>query len=127
LGMSVSIPIFQKNQVKNNVKLAQIGIENASLNEINIKNQLRKNIEQACTDVTSAQMQFEASKEKYEATLESYNLAEEKFKNGLINSIDFLIEKNKMIIAESDLLQSRFNLVFSYKIIDFYAGNPITL
>ncbi len=109
------------------MKQAQIGIENASLNEINIKNQLRKNIEQACTDVTSAQMQFEAGKEKYEATLESYNLAEEKFINGLINSIDFLIEKNKMIIAESDLLQSRFNLVFSYKIIDFYAGNPITL
>jgi outer membrane protein len=127
VGLSVSIPIFQKNQVKNNVKQAQIGIENASLNEINIKNQLRKNIEQACTDVTSAQMQFEASKEKYEATLESYNLAEEKFINGLINSVDFLIEKNKMIIAESDLLQSRFNLVFSYKIIDFYAGNPITL
>ena len=127
VGLSVSIPIFQKNQVKNNVKLAQIGIESAELNQINVKNQLRKSIEQACTDVNSAQEQYEAGKEKYTATEESYLLAEEKFKNGLINSIDFLVIKNSLILAESDLLQSKFNLVFSYKILDFYAGVPISL
>lgn len=127
VGLSVSIPIFQKNQVKNNVKLAQIGIESAELNQINVKNQLRKSIEQACTDVNSAQEQYEAGKEKYTATEESYLLAEEKFKNGLINSIDFLVIKNSLILAESDLLQSKYNLVFSYKILDFYAGVPISL
>jgi outer membrane protein len=127
IGISLSIPIFQKNQVKNNVKQAQIAIENADLNQINIKNQLRKNIEQACADVSSAQIQYEAGKEKFDATNESYLLAEEKFKNGLINSVDFLVIKNTSILAESDLLQSKFNLVFSYKILDFYAGIPITL
>jgi outer membrane protein len=127
VGLSVSIPIFQKNQVKNNVKLAQIGVENAELNQINVKNQLRKNIEQACTDVYSAQTRFEASTEKYASTEESYMLAEEKFNNGLINSIDFLVIKNSLIVAESDLLQSKYNLVFSYKIVDFYTGIPITL
>jgi outer membrane protein len=127
VGLSVSIPIFQKNQVKNNVKMAQIGIESAELNQINVKNQLRKNIEQACADVNSAQEQYEAGKEKYTSTEESYLLAEEKFKNGLINSIDFLVIKNSLILAESDLLQSKYNLVFSYKILDFYAGVPISL
>ncbi len=127
IGLTLSIPIFQKNQVKNNVKQAQIAIENADLNQINIKNQLRKNIEQASVDVNSAQIQYEAGKEKFDATNESYLLAEEKFKNGLINSVDFLVIKNTSILAESDLLQSKFNLVFSYKILDFYAGVPITL
>lgn len=127
VGLSVSIPVFQKNQVKNNVKLAQIGTENAELNQLNVKNQLRKSIEQACADVNSAQEQFEAGKEKYTATEESYLLAEEKFKNGLINSIDFLVIKNSLILAESDLLHSKYNLVFSYKILDFYAGVPISL
>ncbi len=126
VGLSVSIPIFQKNQVKNNVKMAQIAIESAELNQINIKNQLRKNIEQACADVNSAQEQYAAGKEKYASSLESYLLAEEKFKNGLINSVDFLVIKNSLILAESDLLQSKYNLVFSYKILDFYAGVPIS-
>lgn len=127
LGLSVSIPVFQKKQVKTNIQLAKIGVENAELNQINVKNQLRKNIEQACVDVTSAQIQYQASTEKFEATNESYSLAEEKFKNGLINSVDFLIEKTNQIVAESDLLQSKFNLIFSYKILDFYSGDSITL
>jgi len=127
VGLSLSIPIFQKNQVKNNIQQAKINVQNAELNQINTQNQLRKNIEQACTDVNAAQMQYEASNEKYSATEESYKLAEEKFKNGLINSVDFLIEKTNMIVAESDFLQSKYNLIFSYKILDFYAGNPIQL
>ena len=127
VGFSLSIPVFQKKQVKTNVSLAEINYQNAELQEIDTKNQLRKEIEQVCVDVVSAQTEYEASLEQYNSTLESYNLAEEKFKNGLINSVDFLYERTNYILAESELLQSKYNLIFSYKILDFYTGNPITL
>jgi outer membrane protein len=127
IGFNLSIPIFQKKQVKSNVSNARIGIQNAELSEIEVKNQLRKEIEQACVDVTSAQIEYEASMEQYQATEESYLLAEEKFGQGLINSVDFLFEKTNLIVAESQLLQSKYNLIFSYKILDFYSGVPLTL
>jgi outer membrane protein len=127
IGLSLSIPVFQKKQVKTNVSLAEINYQNAELQETNTKNQLRKEIEQVCVDVVSAQTEYEASLEKYNSTLESYKLAEEKFKNGLINSVDFLYERTNYIVAESELLQSKYNLIFNYKILDFYTGNPITL
>jgi outer membrane protein len=127
IGFNLSIPIFQRNQVKTNVSNARIGIQNAELSEIEIKNQLRKEIEQACVDVTSAQIEYEASLEQYQATEESYMLAEEKFGQGLINSVDFLFVKTNLIVAESQLLQSKYNLIFSYKILDFYTGVPLTL
>lgn len=127
VGFSVSIPIFQKKQVKTNVSLAEISYQNAELQEINTRNQLRKEIEQVCVDVESAQTEYEASLEKYNSTQESYTLAEEKFKNGLINSVDFLYERTNYIVAESELLQSKYNLIFSYKILDFYSGIPIAL
>jgi outer membrane protein len=127
VGLSLSIPIFQKKQVKTNISLAKINYRNAELQEIDTKNQLRKEIEQVCVDVVSAQIEYEASLEQYNSMLESYNLAEEKFKNGLINSVDFLYERTNYIVAESELLQSKFNLIFNYKILDFYTGNPITL
>jgi outer membrane protein len=126
-GLSLSIPIFQKKQVKTSVALAKISYNNAELDEINTKNQLRKEIEQACLDVVSAQSEYEASLEKFQSTSESYALAEEKFKQGLINSVDFLFEKTNQIVAESQLLQSKFNLIFTYKILDFYSGVPIKL
>ena len=127
LGISMSIPIFQKKQVKTNVTKAEINYQNAELQEINTRNQLRKEIEQVCVDVVSAQTEYEASLEKYNSTTESYKLAEEKFNNGLINSVDFLYERTSYIVAESDLLQSKYKLIFNYKILDFYVGNSITL
>jgi outer membrane protein len=126
-GLSLSIPIFQKKQTKTNVALARINFSSAELDEINTKNQLRKEIEQACLDVVSAQSEYEASLEKFQSTSESYALAEEKFKQGLINSVDFLFEKTNQIVSESQFLQSKFNLIFTYKILDFYSGVPIKL
>jgi outer membrane protein len=126
VGLSLSIPIFQNRQTKTNVQVAKIGVQNAALDELNTKNQLRKNIEQACVDIRSAETEFDASAEQYKSTEESYQLSTEKFKQGMINSVDYLFEKTNLIVAESKLLQSKYNLVFSYKILDFYLGKPLT-
>ena len=125
--MSLSIPIYQKNQVKTNVEIAIIGYQTADLSEMDTRNQLRKSIEQACQDVISAQIQYEASLENYKAMQESSALSNEKFTNGMINSTDYLVSKTNLIVAESQLLQSKFNLIFSYKILDFYSGVPLAL
>jgi len=127
IGLSLSIPIFQKKQVKTNVALANISVSDAELDEINSKNQLRKDIEQACVDVVSANSQFIASQEQRQSTQESYDVTTEKYKQGLLNSVDFLIQKTNLITSESKLLQSKFNLIFSYKVLDFYKGIPLAL
>ncbi|MCE5347019.1 MAG: TolC family protein [Bacteroidales bacterium] len=126
-GFSLSIPIYQKKEAKTSVAIARIGYQDAELSEINTKNQLRKNIEQACLDVTSAQIKYEASVENYLATTESTALSDEKFRQGIINSVDFLVSKTNLIVAESELLQSKYNLIFSYKVLDFYSGIPLSL
>lgn len=127
VGLALSIPVFQKNQVRTSVAVAKIGYQDAELNEINTRNELRKSIEQACLDVTSAQVEYEASLENYQATLEASNLSDEKFRQGIINSVDYLVSKTNLIMAESDLLQAKFNLIYSYKVLDFYAGVPLSL
>jgi outer membrane protein len=59
--------------------------------------------------------------------LESSALSDEKFKQGIINSVDYLVSKTNLIVAESELLQSKYNLIFSYKTLDFYMGIPLSL
>lgn len=127
LGFSLSIPIYQRRQVKTSVAVAKINVLNAELSETDTRNQLRKNIEQACQDVVSAQIKYEASLENFSATSESAALSDEKFRQGIINSVDYLVSKTNLIIAESSLLQSKYNLIFSYKILDFYTGVPLSL
>jgi outer membrane protein len=127
VGLSLSIPIYQRKQTKTSVNVAQIGYQDAELSEINTKNELRKSIEQACLDVSSAQVEYEANLENYQATGESAALSDEKFRQGIINSVDYLVSKTNLIIAESQLLQSRFNLIYSYKVLDYYSGIPLSL
>jgi outer membrane protein len=126
-GFTLSIPVYQRKQVKTSVETAKIGYKDSELSETDTKNQLRKSIEQACQDVVSAQIEYDASIEKYNATLESATLSDEKFKQGIINSVDYLVSKTNLIVSESQLLQSKYNLIFSYKIVDYYTGIPLTL
>lgn len=127
IGLTLSIPIFQKKQVKTNVGIANIAVSNAELDVVNTKNQLRKEIEQACVNVVSAKSQYIASLEQNQSSKESYDVTNEKFKVGLLNSVDFLVQKTSLITSESKLLQSKFNLIFSFKVLDFYKGVPLTL
>ena len=127
VGLSLSVPIFSNNQNKSSVSRAKAGMTTAELDELDAKNQLRKEIEQACLDARSAVINYNAAVNQYEASLESYKVAEEKFNLGAMNSVDFLIQKTNLTSSESSLLQAKYELVFSYKIIDFYKGIPLSL
>jgi outer membrane protein len=126
IGLSASVPIFLNRQVKTKVNIAKMNTNNAELDELNIKNQLRKAIEQACLDVTSSQIEYEASEQQYQAVKESFDVASEKFFQGIMNSVDYLIQKTSFISAESNFLQSKYKLIFSYKVLDFYTGQPLS-
>ncbi len=127
VGLSLSIPIFSNRQTKSQVEVARLGIENAELEMINTGNQLRKAIEQVCVDVNSSESEYMASKQQYLATTESFEVATEKYKQGMMNSVDYLYEKTKLIVSESELLQSKYNMIYNYKMLDYYRGIPFTL
>jgi outer membrane protein len=126
IGLSASIPIYLNRQVKTNVEVAKLNSNTAELNELNTKDILRKAIEQSCQDVISSQIEFDAATEAYNAVKESYDVASEKFNQGIMNSVDFLIQKTTFITTESSYLQSKYKLIFSYKVLDFYAGLPLS-
>lgn len=126
IGVTASVPIYLNRQVKTGVAVAMKNTINAELDELNVRNQLRKSIEQACLDVESSQIEYEASGQLYKAVKESFAVASEKYFQGLMNSVDFLIQKTSYISAESTFLQSKFKLIFSYKVLDFYSGRPLS-
>lgn len=127
VGLSLSIPIYQRKQVKTQIKYAQIQTSNAKLELTDMKNNLRKYIEQACTDAQTALSNYTALQEQLKAEQESYDLSSEMFSQGMVNSVDFLMSKNNLIIAENKLTQAKYKLVLQNKIIEYYLGKPIKL
>lgn len=126
-SVSLSMPIFRNKQNKISIATAKIGIQEAELNEINAKKTLLKDIEQAALNVVVAQERYESNLEDFAVATETMNIAEERFSLGLINSVDYLFQKTSFIVSESRLLQAKYNLIFTYKILDFYKGIPLTL
>jgi outer membrane protein len=126
IGLSASIPIYLNRQIKTNVAIAKLNSNNAELNEFNTKDVLRKAIEQSSQDVISSQIEYEASVEAYQAVKESFDVASEKYNQGLMSPVDFLIQKTTFIATESSFLQSKYKLIFSYKVLDFYSGQPLS-
>lgn len=126
IGLTASFPIYLNRQVKTGVEIAKLNTNDAELNEFNTKDVLRKAIEQACQDVISSQIEYEASAEAYKAVKESFDVATEKYFQGIMNSVDFLIQKTNYISAQSTFLQSKYKLIFSYKVLDFYSGQSLS-
>lgn len=125
VALSLSLPIFQNKRVKNQVTQARIQAKESQLNLTDIKNNLRKSIEQACTDSEVAVMSYQAAQEQYLAAQESYRLAEEMFSQGMVNSVDFQSSKNTFINAQNSLTQSKYNVLLQNKIINYFCGQSI--
>ena len=78
-------------------------------------------------DVIAAEKQYEFAKKSAEALQESFTYNEQKFNEGMLNVYDYNDAKNKLIKAESDLLQAKYDYLFKVKILDFFMGKPLTL
>ena len=126
VSIDMSIPIFNGWQTQSAVSRAKINREVATLDVVNTKNVLRQNIEQAYLDVQAAQQRFASTKKQVEALQEAFRVNEQKFNLGVINALDYNLAKTNLNVAESEMIQSKYDYVFKTKILDFYQGKPLS-
>jgi outer membrane protein len=63
----------------------------------------------------------------YQANKEAFNVIQQRYNVGLVNSLDYNTSLTNLNKSQFDLIQARYELMFSSKVIDYYLGNPITL
>jgi len=127
VGFNLSIPILNYRQAKNNVLRQKITIRNTELEEDAVKISLRKEIEQAYTDMINAKANFEASQKQLEYAERSYKNINDKYGIGVSTAIDLQLEFNNYVQARSNLLQAKYQYVFNLKVLDLYQGKDIIL
>jgi outer membrane protein len=127
LSLTLMIPILNGRQATDNVKLGELNLRNAQLNEEQGKVTLRKEVEQAYYDLKNALANYEASQGQLDAATASYDDSKTRYDAGMMNATDLLVQKNALIKAQSDLLQAKYDLIFKSKILDYYMGIKITL
>ncbi len=127
LGLSLSIPIFNKNQTKAAVKTATINIEKAEIQKQSTEKEVYKKVETAYQNALSAQEQVIASEASKTAAEQSYKLAQKKYELGALSTTDLVISQNTFTNAQQNYLQSKYLNILYHQLLQFYQGNDIKL
>lgn len=122
VGLSLSIPIFNKFSTRNSVRLAEIGRTAQELQLQNAKNTLYKEIQQAYYNAVAARSRFSSSLQAAKAANESFDMVKAKYENGKASITEFNESKNAALKSESDLAQARCELFYQAELLDFYKG-----
>jgi len=126
IGFSLQIPIFNGLQASSNVKRARINYEDFRLQESLTKNTLNKVIAQAIADLRAADSRYSSTQNTFNAQKDAFNVIEQRYNVGLVNSLDYNTSRTNRNKAETDFIQAKYDLLFRSKVIDYYLGKQIS-
>ncbi|WP_407406104.1 TolC family protein [Chryseobacterium sp.] len=126
-GVSLNIPIFNKG-------ITKIQVEQSKINESIAKNTLDQQKLAVKQNVQKAQFDVEANYEIYSAAIEArkstqlaMDFADKSYAAGRTTIYDLNIARNNYANAQGSVEQAKYNYLFSLKLLNFYAGVPLSL
>lgn len=127
VGLRLSIPIFNRHQARNSVKLAKLQIEDKQKQLELEKQNLRNTIQNAWVDAANARERYLSQMEVLNQQQELFQFSEERFELGDLASLDLNIQRSRLMAVEVEVLQAKYQFIFSTKVLEFYVGKPLEL
>jgi outer membrane protein len=127
LGLNISIPIYQNGRVRLGVERARLGLLNAQIQQNQVQQTLKNDIQTAIANARATGKQYDAAQRTLDATQLAYQNMEKRFGVGAVNSFDLTTAKNNRDNAENDFVVAKYDYLFRLKILDFYLGKPLQM
>ena len=125
LNLGLTIPLFNSFRIRNQIKLAKIDFKNNQLIEQHTKTLLQQSIEQAYVNLTTSSEKYKLLQDQVNSFAESFRTSEVRFNAGAITSVDYLIAKNNLTLAQNNLIIAKYDFVLREKILDYYGGKAL--
>lgn len=125
LGFNLSIPIFNRFQIRNSIRSARLDRVNQQLQLDQTKKTLYKEIQQAWYNTVAAQAKLRSSDEARRASQDAFELVQAKYEQGRATITEFNEAKNNYLKTESDLTQARYEYLYQQALLQFYRGEPL--
>jgi len=125
LGLSLSIPIFNRFQNKVNLNKAIISKEKSELTFESEKLRLQQTIQRAFLDAKAALKSYEAARLSLQAQQEAFKNAQQRYNYEAITLFEFDQVRNRLVNAESTLIRAKYDYVFKSKVLKFYFGESV--
>ena len=124
-GLTLSVPLFDGRQTRTSVNKAKIQRQQAQLDLQDQQKTLYQTIEGYWLDANTNQQRFRAAQTTVDSEQQSYDLLAEKFNLGLTNIIELMNGKDKLLSAQQNRLQSKYQTILNQQLLRFYSeGRP---
>ena len=127
LGVTLSIPLFDRRQTKSAVNKARLQKQTSQLDLLDKQKELYSTIESYWLNAYSSQRQYEAALLQLKSSETSYDLVSEQCNLGMKNTEELLPEKSTLLNAQQTLLQAKYMALLNAGLLRFYQGEIIDI
>ena len=117
-GLNLQIPIFNKFQVKNQVRSAQLGVISSKITVDNAKLELKKTIQQAYYNALGAKSRWDAANKSEIASREAYRFTNQKYEGGRSTLYELYQAKSNLTQVLGEQAQSKYEYFFRVKLLE---------
>ncbi len=122
VGLSLSLPILNNYRLRSNLQKAQTLLQRSKNDIAQARNLVQQRIEEALLLQANAGERFRILQNQVDAFRESFRIAEVRFNQGVLNSVEYLVVKNNLDRSEIQAITARYELSFRDKVVEFYAN-----
>lgn len=127
VGVSANIPIFNKGITRLQVEQSKINEEIAKTSLLQQKQEVLQNVQKAQFDAESNYESYLAAIEAEKSSKLALDFAEKSFAAGRTTIYDLNSARNNYANTQGSVAQAKYNYIFSLKLLNFYAGIPLSL
>lgn len=125
VSLSLNVPLFNRMQNRTAIAQARIRYEQAFLRQADQRQQLELTVQQVLNDQRASFRQYEAARNSRDASEEALRYAQERFEQGVINSLDLSNAKTNLNRATADLINARYQFLMATGSLKIMMGEPL--
>lgn len=118
--LTLTIPIFNKNTIRNQIKMRELEFADLCIRVEQQSNMLRQQLERIRLDIVNAQAQLEAQESLFQLSQKKYDNQLLRYEVGEISFTVLSESRNAFIRAQSSFIQARYELLLKQFILTCY-------
>ncbi len=122
VGLSLTIPIFDRFQRETQIERAQVQAQNAKYRLQDQRQQISLQVRQAYLDYQNAVQQLEAANKRLRAAEQARASAQERYNLGSASIVELQNARRDFVDAASRQVRARYSLLLEKKRIDYNVG-----
>lgn len=123
VGLSLSIPIFDKGTTKNNVTAAKIQLENQQLELEKLENQVSVEVQQALQDYRTAAQQVEVAENQLSYSKAALESIEARYNVQSATMVELIQTRARNLESVYNRVLAKYNLLIQTIAVRFYTGD----